>query len=462
MNVQEKSTEEIVIVGSRYGELADVLRPLYRQMAPMAQEDIKKMLGGDVVYFSPTFNQFDDEAVGVYTPSQRLLGYVWMYQSHGLRRQMACSGRRYIKARVNRVNTAFGLMMAEPQEGCRLETDIRSRDYDLTWAADLPEVLTSVTEQSLALGIALLGDELREAVMWSDSLRQRIDNVLRDLPMDLSAANCEGCMALYQLMRQSPIAEVRHQGELLLQTLVSRASEQQMEWWVEQWLPRFFQEAAEGDLLGIYESAGYTLDGVEALLKMAPESLFHLYKVNRQRFAYSLYYAALPQPLYNRLLTLLAVREAMLEKEVENCELTTLELTAKQEELLEQVCELVERGEWRRPASAENICQMMYSVLGADGHNLTADERVMAETLWRLLEKRKGGHALRVTWQNLIGYFDEQGYFRESLGSPALCKMFFGTDDGYSNIDKGRPGRSGMLKDFKAVLPLLEKSLPQE
>ena len=84
MNVQEKSTEEIVIVGSRYGELADVLRPLYRQMAPMAQEDIKKTLGGDVVYFSPTFNQFDDEAVGVYTPSQRLLGYVWMYQSHGL------------------------------------------------------------------------------------------------------------------------------------------------------------------------------------------------------------------------------------------------------------------------------------------------------------------------------------------------------------------------------------------
>ena len=48
------------------------------------------------------------------------------------------------------------------------------------------------------------------------------------------------------------------------------------------------------------------------MLDRAPANLFYLYKYNRERFAFHLYYAALPQNIYNRLLTLLAVREAML------------------------------------------------------------------------------------------------------------------------------------------------------
>ena len=49
----------------------------------------------------------------------------------------------------------------------------------------------------------------------------------------------------------------------------------------------------------------------------------------------------------------------------------------------------------------------------------------------------------------------------EKIRNTALCKMFFKTDDGYCNIDKGRPGRSGMLKDFEGVLPLLDQYCPQ-
>ena len=55
---------EIIIVGSRYGELASVVKPLYAMMTPVAQTEIKEKLGGDVVYLSPTDNQFDDDAVG--------------------------------------------------------------------------------------------------------------------------------------------------------------------------------------------------------------------------------------------------------------------------------------------------------------------------------------------------------------------------------------------------------------
>ena len=307
---------EIIIVGSRYGELASVVKPLYAMMTPVTQRDIKEKLGGDVVYLSPTENQFDDDAVGVFTVSQQLLGYVWMYQSYGLKQMLRNSGKRYVKAQISKMNTTFGLLMATSDGSWTLDANVQDNTIDApTWAIDLPEVLTSMTSQSLTLGLDLLSDELRESAAWSDRLRQRIDNVLRHLPLDLSASHCQECMEVYRQMKQSTIAEVRSHSELLLQTLVSRGSQQQMEWWTEHWLTDFFASAASGDLLRLYEADGWTLERVEELLRKAPERLFQLYLVNKYRFATSLYYSRLSQRTYDRLLTLLAVREAMLAKQ---------------------------------------------------------------------------------------------------------------------------------------------------
>ena len=307
---------EIIIVGSRYGELASVVKPLYAMMTPVAQTEIKEKLGGDVVYLSPTDNQFDDDAVGVFTVSQQLLGYVWMYQSYGLKQMLRNSGKRYVKAQISRMNTTFGLLMATSDGSWTLDANVQDNTIDApTWAVDLPEVLTSMTSQSLTLGLDLLSDELRESAAWSDRLRQRVDNVLRHLPLDLSASHCQECMEVYRQMKQSTIAEVRQHSELLLQTLVSRGSQQQMEWWTEHWLTDFFASAASGDLLRLYEADGWTLERVEELLRKAPERLFQLYLVNRYRFATHLYYSRLSQRAYDRLLTLLAVREAMLAKQ---------------------------------------------------------------------------------------------------------------------------------------------------
>lgn len=307
---------EIIIVGSRYGELASVVKPLYAMMTPVAQTEIKEKLGGDMVYLSPTDNQFDDDAVGVFTVSQQLLGYVWMYQSYGLKQMLRNSGKRYVKAQISRMNTTFGLLMATSDGSWTLDANVQDNTIDApTWAVDLPEVLTSMTSQSLTLGLDLLSDELRESTAWSDRLRQRIDNVLRHLPLDLSASHCQECMEVYRQMKQSTIAEVRSHSELLLQTLVSRGSQQQMEWWTEHWLTDFFASAASSDLLRLYEADGWTLERVEELLRKAPERLFQLYLVNKYRFATHLYYSRLSQRAYDRLLTLLAVREAMLAKQ---------------------------------------------------------------------------------------------------------------------------------------------------
>ena len=136
-------------------------------------------------------------------------------------------------------------------------------------------------------------------------------------------------------------------------------------------------------------------------------------------------------------------------------------LSDERRQLLQQIMDLIAQGEWHLSGGGERVCAMMCRVLGADGVALTQEERQMSEQLWTLFEHRRGGEALRVTFLNMIGYWDERGLFHHHGGSPALCKMFFKTDDGYCNIDKGRPGRSGMLKDFEGVLPLLDQYCPQ-
>ena len=109
-------------------------------------------------------------------------------------------------------------------------------------------------------------------------------------------------------------SEVRKQGELLLATYVHRGSKTQLDWWMQNWLPEYFLNVKEQKIVEIYEAANYTLEMIEEILEKAPCGLFYIYKAKRGDFAKRLYYAALPQKVYTRLLTLLAVREVMIEK----------------------------------------------------------------------------------------------------------------------------------------------------
>jgi hypothetical protein len=71
------------------------------------------------------------------------------------------------------------------------------------------------------------------------------------------------------------------------------------------------KNSCDDETLDFYKANGYTLEKVESLLMDAPYNLFQRYKVNKYRFAKQLYYSALPQKIYYRLLTLLALRESM-------------------------------------------------------------------------------------------------------------------------------------------------------
>lgn len=308
-------TEELIIVGSRYGDLTDVLKPYYEKGIPIEPGNIKGITGSKVVYMQPVNNSKDPYAVGVFLPSEQRLGYVWKDQSYPLREWMENNNKKYHKAQIKRINTRHGIIIAETVLPFKLKDCTRkAMDVDQGWAKNIPETMSSITQQSLSLGFALLCDELPEAVEWNDSLRNRFENLNRNLPSDLSAQHIKESLDLYYKMRHSPIREVRESCDDMLNAYVSRGSEKSMRLWANEWLTSFFHDAAECDLLGLFEAANYTLERVEELLERAPENLFYLYKYNRERFAYHLYYSALPEEIYNRLLTLLAVREAMLAK----------------------------------------------------------------------------------------------------------------------------------------------------
>lgn len=131
-------------------------------------------------------------------------------------------------------------------------------------------------------------------------------------------------------------------------------------------------------------------------------------------------------------------------------------LSPARTKILNEILQLVGRGNWIAPASTDGICQMMKNILGAVPGVLNAEDSVLSAGLWKLLEQGKGNR-VKVTMQNFIGYSISRNFLKE--GSPAQNKDFFGNDDGYSNIDKGI-NENEMSNGFKAILPLLDKYMP--
>ena len=115
---------------------------------------------------------------------------------------------------------------------------------------------------------------------------------------------------------------------------------------------------------------------------------------------------------------------------------------------MEQLLALVEKGGWTNGVTADAIKTMIQQVLQK------------SETLWQLLEKGRGDR-VKIVWQNLIGYFVDRKLLPSTIGAPALNKMFFGDETGYTNIDKGRPSKGLMTADFESLVPLLDAYVPK-
>lgn len=134
-------------------------------------------------------------------------------------------------------------------------------------------------------------------------------------------------------------------------------------------------------------------------------------------------------------------------------------LTPMRQSILDQLLDLADKGDWVNGITSENVKTMLKIVLGLGDTSLTGKEVELSEKLWNLLESGRG-ERLRVTWQNMIGYYDDRHLLKQK-SAPTLNTDFFGDKNGSDNINKGRPSRDNMSSGFREVLPLLDAYVPK-
>lgn len=122
--------------------------------------------------------------------------------------------------------------------------------------------------------------------------------------------------------------------------------------------------------------------------------------------------------------------------------------------IVDELSALVEKGDWVDGITTDDIKGMLTAVLGRGETPLSDEEAEMSEVLWGMLEHGRGGNRVRVTWQNLVGYFWDKKLLN-AKSAPELNKDFFGDKIGSDNINKGRNGR------LSKVTPLLDAYVPK-
>ena len=134
-------------------------------------------------------------------------------------------------------------------------------------------------------------------------------------------------------------------------------------------------------------------------------------------------------------------------------------LSTSRKKIFNQLLDLADKGDWVNGITSEHVKQMLQTVLGQGETSLSAKETELSEVLWHLLENGRGDR-VRVSWQNMVGYFDDK-HLLKIKSAPALNVDFFGNKIGADNINKGRPSRGNMPAGFCDIIPLLDAYVPR-
>ena len=151
--------------------------------------------------------------------------------------------------------------------------------------------------------------------------------------------------------------------------------------------------------------------------------------------------------------------ESRVVEEVKDETETYAPLNTSRQEIMNQLLALADKGDWRKDCIGEQVKSMLKTVLGQGETPLKGNEAELSATFWKLLESGRS-ERLRVTWQNLVGYFDDSHLLKQKT-APALNMDFFGDKTGSDNINKGRPSRDNMSSGFREILPLLDAYVPK-
>ena len=120
---------------------------------------------------------------------------------------------------------------------------------------------------------------------------------------------------------------------------------------------------------------------------------------------------------------------------------------------LDDIIKILQKGNWKAPATAENITQLLNAVFGRDFSLLEDDDELLCEKMWAYVDGVRGDN-MKVVPANLAGFFKEENLLN---GSPKNISddLFGKTNNQSNNINKGKSNYCS--NTFAEVIPFLRK-----
>lgn len=122
---------------------------------------------------------------------------------------------------------------------------------------------------------------------------------------------------------------------------------------------------------------------------------------------------------------------------------------------LEEIITILKNGNFKKPATAENIGLLLKIVFGEEQLLLEESDKTECDKMWALVESGGGANRQEIVSGNLAGFLRYENLL---VGSPTdICKDIYGKSNKQLNnyINKGNPNNCSQA--FKAVIPFLRK-----
>ena len=138
-------------------------------------------------------------------------------------------------------------------------------------------------------------------------------------------------------------------------------------------------------------------------------------------------------------------------------------LNKVEQQILDQLMDLAEKGNWTQGATVESIQAGMKLALGV-GDPLPEELLEQSDQLWWLFQNRPVGicndakeRRIMITWLNIAGWCVKKGILKGGTDND-ICKRFFPNcgDKDYMNVSRGR---KDSVKTFIEIYKLLETCL---
>lgn len=127
-------------------------------------------------------------------------------------------------------------------------------------------------------------------------------------------------------------------------------------------------------------------------------------------------------------------------------------LDSARQSKLNEIIGILQKGNWKQPATAENVEQLLNTVFGKDASLLDDGDIDKCEKMWALVESG-GGDRMLIVPANLVGFFSEENLL---AGSPKeISTALFSNGNQVNNINKGNSNRCS--EAFRSVIPFLKK-----